>query len=44
MLDVCTITADTVDHVIPRIMGGTNDPANLQAACGPCNRLKGARL
>lgn len=27
----------TVDHVIPKALGGTDDPANLAASCGPCN-------
>lgn len=30
-----------VDHVHPLSRGGTNDPTNLVAACGPCNRGKG---
>lgn len=30
----------TVDHVKPRALGGTNDPENLVAACGPCNSGK----
>lgn len=33
----------TVDHVIPRSKGGTNDPENLVAACQPCNSLKADR-
>lgn len=36
--------ADTVDHVHPVALGGTNDPANLRPAHAPCNRAKGARL
>lgn len=30
----------TVDHVIPRALGGTNDPSNLVAACQDCNAGK----
>lgn len=30
----------TVDHVMPRALGGTDDPSNLVAACGPCNSGK----
>lgn len=29
-----------VDHVIPEALGGTNEPSNLAAACGPCNSGK----
>lgn len=28
----------TVDHIVPIRDGGTNDPENLVASCGPCNR------
>lgn len=31
----------TVDFVIPRALRGKKDPANLVAACRPCNVLKG---
>ena len=27
----------TVDHIVPVSQGGTNDRANLTAACWPCN-------
>lgn len=27
-----------VDHIVALIDGGTNDEANLRAACWPCNR------
>jgi hypothetical protein len=30
----------TVDHVIPTTLGGSDDPSNLVAACGPCNSGK----
>jgi len=37
----CGLQAPTVglhiDHVVPRAMGGTDDPWNLVAACQPCN-------
>lgn len=31
----------TVDHVVPLSRGGTNDIANIQPLCGPCNSAKG---
>lgn len=31
-----------LDHVVPRIAGGTDDPNNLVATCRSCNRKKGA--
>jgi hypothetical protein len=38
----CGATDDlTIDHVTPRIIGGTNDPENLVTACRPCNSSKG---
>lgn len=30
----------TVDHVVPKALGGTDEPTNLVAACGPCNSGK----
>jgi 5-methylcytosine-specific restriction endonuclease McrA len=33
----CHGWATQVDHVIPVAMGGTNDLANLRAACAQCN-------
>lgn len=30
----------TVDHVIPRALGGTNEPSNLVTACKDCNAGK----
>lgn len=40
----CLRPADTVDHVVPRVLGGTDDPGNLRAACSPHNLAKGGRL
>ena len=31
----------TVDHVMPRVRGGTDHPDNLQLLCGACNSVKG---
>lgn len=39
----CGGPADHCDHVIPRSRGGSDDPSNLAAACGTCNRKKGAQ-
>src|SRR5215831_18524275 len=43
----CGIVKDpndlTIDHIIPRSRGGTNDALNLCAACIPCNNRKGNR-
>lgn len=32
----------TVDHVVPRIVGGLTVPSNLVTACKPCNKEKDA--
>lgn len=34
----------TIDHVIPRHLGGKTNFENTVAACFPCNNKKGARL
>ncbi len=33
----------TIDHVLPIALGGSDDPANLAAACYRCNEHKGAK-
>jgi 5-methylcytosine-specific restriction endonuclease McrA len=39
---LCRALASHVDHIVPRVAGGTDDPANLRAACQPCNLRRGA--
>lgn len=41
----CDLTQEslTVDHVVPRSMGGTGEPDNLVASCLECNQTKGTR-
>ena len=34
----------TIDHIIPRILGGPNAQTNLQALCKRCNDEKGGAL
>ena len=31
------------DHILPLALGGTNDPANIQLLCKPCNQRKSAK-
>lgn len=33
-----------IDHVVPRALGGRDDPSNLALACRRCNQKKGAKL
>jgi 5-methylcytosine-specific restriction protein A len=36
----CGARAGHVDHIIPVLFGGTDDPANLQSLCEACNLQK----
>lgn len=36
----CPRPADTVDHVLPLVRGGTNHEGNLTPCCRPCNSSK----
>ena len=39
----CGDPASTLDHVIPRVAGGTDDPRNLVPACRSCNGSKSGK-
>ena len=38
--DVCTGSADEVDHLVPDSAGGATDMANLQGVCAACHAVK----
>jgi ATP adenylyltransferase len=42
--ELCEVSADVraleVDHIVPRVRGGKDDPDNLQALCYSCNSMK----
>ena len=38
------ISRATIEHIVPRHHGGTDDPSDLALACARCNNLKGKRL
>ncbi len=42
----CVLTRDnrSVDHVIPRVLGGPDVLRNMKIVCKPCNSRKGERL
>ena len=40
----CGLEGDTVDHIIPRKLGGNDMDSNLQVLCRTCNFSKGGRL
>lgn len=35
------VAAETVDHIVPKAKGGTDDWDNLQSLCSACNYAKG---
>ena len=37
-----TIRRATLDHLMPDVLGGTDDPSNLVPACKQCNSAKGS--
>ncbi len=37
----CGADGNTVDHIVPRSMNGTDDDYNLQCLCSRCNSAKG---
>lgn len=37
---ICGQPANVVDHIVPRALGGTDDPAQLQSLCTRCSRRK----
>ena len=39
----CSKHADTVDHILPRCLGGISSFENVVAACFKCNSKKGGR-
>lgn len=39
----CGESANTVDHVVPKVNGGLDEPSNLVAACISCNLSKGTK-
>jgi 5-methylcytosine-specific restriction endonuclease McrA len=43
-LDGSTDGGVTIEHIVPRHHGGTDDPSNLALACARCNATKGVRL
>jgi 5-methylcytosine-specific restriction endonuclease McrA len=34
----------TLEHIVPRALGGSDEPENLAVACQRCNQGKGRRL
>jgi len=33
----------TLDHIVPKAKGGSNDPTNLRLSCFDCNNIKGKK-
>lgn len=41
--DGAPISRATVEHILPKTAGGTDEPSNLALACARCNHEKGVR-
>ncbi len=39
----CELTHETatIEHIVPKFLGGSNKLSNLALSCGPCNHSKG---
>ena len=44
LCQMCSNEGDSVDHIVPRSQGGTDDDDNLQLLCRSCNSSKGGRF
>ncbi|NCW67270.1 MAG: HNH endonuclease, partial [Marivivens sp.] len=44
LCQMCGNEGDSVDHILPRSQGGTDDDWNLQLLCRSCNSSKGGRF
>lgn len=43
--EICRVLADlTVDHILPRSLGGPDTPSNRRLLCRRCNSVKGGRI
>mgnify|MGYP001596001954 FL=1 len=38
-----TFRTSTLEHVIPKSQGGTNEIKNLKISCAPCNNARGTK-